>query len=186
MSTTFRSVRSILGLSARGTAFALNECMLVETIFEYRPLVGKCDLGLGLSWDEISQLGAIEAMFAPTQDDRRMKMGRKFRRETTKVSALTDSARETLEGDRLLGTDNEAPLNFVPRSPDSDANSTARSNSTSSVKAKTSPGMAGPADCDFCIRESCCTRRSIFLNLFLILHSPKMSSKKTAVAHPSR
>ncbi len=35
-------------------------------------------------------------------------------------AALTDSARETLEGDRLLGTDNEAPLNFVPRSPDSD------------------------------------------------------------------
>jgi len=83
-----------MGLSARGTAFALNECMLVETIFEYRTLVGKCDLGLGLSWDEISQLGAIEAMFAPTQDDRRMKVGRKFRREATKVSAL-------MRGDRI-------------------------------------------------------------------------------------
>ena len=35
-------------------------------------------------------------------------------------AALTDSARETLEGDRLLGTENDTPLNFVPRAPDSD------------------------------------------------------------------
>jgi LysM repeat protein len=35
-------------------------------------------------------------------------------------AALTDSARETLEGDRLLGTESDAPLNFVPRSPDTD------------------------------------------------------------------
>jgi hypothetical protein len=35
-------------------------------------------------------------------------------------AALTDSARETLEGDRLLGTESDAPLNFVPRSPDAD------------------------------------------------------------------
>ena len=35
-------------------------------------------------------------------------------------AALTDSARETLEGDRLLGTESDAPLNFVPRAPDSE------------------------------------------------------------------
>ncbi len=35
-------------------------------------------------------------------------------------AALTDSARETLEGDRLLGTDSDAPLNFVPRAPDTE------------------------------------------------------------------
>lgn len=35
-------------------------------------------------------------------------------------AALTDSARETLEGDRLLGTDADAPLNFVPRAPSTD------------------------------------------------------------------
>lgn len=35
-------------------------------------------------------------------------------------AALTDSARETLEGDRLLGTEADVPLNFVPRSPDTD------------------------------------------------------------------
>jgi len=33
---------------------------------------------------------------------------------------LTDSARETLEGDRLLSSENEVPLNFVPRAPASD------------------------------------------------------------------
>jgi len=35
-------------------------------------------------------------------------------------AALTDSARETLEGDRLLGTDIDAPLSFVPRAPQQD------------------------------------------------------------------
>ena len=33
---------------------------------------------------------------------------------------LTESVRETMEGDRLLGVENEVPLNFVPRSPDTD------------------------------------------------------------------
>jgi hypothetical protein len=33
---------------------------------------------------------------------------------------LTESVRETMEGDRLLGVENEVPLNFVPRSPDVD------------------------------------------------------------------
>jgi LysM repeat protein len=33
---------------------------------------------------------------------------------------LTDSARETLEGDRLLSSENEVPLNFVPRAPASE------------------------------------------------------------------
>ena len=31
---------------------------------------------------------------------------------------LTESARETIEGDLLLGIENEVPLNFVPRAPD--------------------------------------------------------------------
>lgn len=37
-------------------------------------------------------------------------------------TALTDSARETLEGDRLLRGDADVPLNFVPRAPQSDVN----------------------------------------------------------------
>lgn len=63
-------------------------------IFQYRTLVGKCELGLGLTWDEIAQLGAIETTFAPMDDDRRMTTGRKFRREQTRLSAL-------MRGDRI-------------------------------------------------------------------------------------
>jgi LysM repeat protein len=36
--------------------------------------------------------------------------------EITKA-VLTDTARETLEGDRLIATDTDVPLNFMPRSP---------------------------------------------------------------------
>jgi len=68
--------------------------MLVEVVFQYRTLVGKCDLGVGLDWDEIEQVTAIESAFEPTSDDRRMKAGRRFRREATKLTAL-------LRGDRI-------------------------------------------------------------------------------------
>ena len=68
--------------------------MLVEIVFQYRTLIGKCDLGVGLEWDEIEQLNSIEAAFAPSADDRRMKVGRKFRREATKLTAL-------MRGDRI-------------------------------------------------------------------------------------
>ena len=27
--------------------------MLLEVVFQYRTLIGKCDLGVGLDWDEI-------------------------------------------------------------------------------------------------------------------------------------
>jgi PilZ domain-containing protein len=68
--------------------------MLVEVVFQYRTLIGKCDLGVGLDWDEIEQMTAIESAFEPTSDDRRMKAGRKFRREAVKLTAL-------LRGDRI-------------------------------------------------------------------------------------
>src|SRR3954449_9973943 len=68
--------------------------MLVEVVFQYRTLVGKCDLGVGLDWDEIEQVTAIESAFEPTADDRRMKKGRKFRREQVKLTAL-------VRGDRI-------------------------------------------------------------------------------------
>jgi hypothetical protein len=68
--------------------------MLVEVIFQYRTLVGKCELGCGLDWDEIEQVTAIESKFAPSADDKRTKTGRKFRRETLKAQAL-------LRGDRI-------------------------------------------------------------------------------------
>lgn len=68
--------------------------MLVEVVFHYRTLLGKCELGVGLDWDEIEQVTAIESAFEPTSDDRRMKAGRRFRREATKLTAL-------LRGDRI-------------------------------------------------------------------------------------
>ena len=46
--------------------------MLVDIVFQYRTLLGKCDLGCGLDWDEIEQMTGIEEAFAPTSDDRRM------------------------------------------------------------------------------------------------------------------
>jgi len=68
--------------------------MLLEVVFQYRTLVGKCDLGVGLDWDEIEQVTAIESAFEPTADDRRMKAGRKFRRQACELQAI-------LRGDRL-------------------------------------------------------------------------------------
>ena len=68
--------------------------MLVEVVFRYRTLLGRCDLGFGLDWDEIEQVAAIEAAFEPSADDRRMKGGRRFRREPICGTAL-------LRGDRI-------------------------------------------------------------------------------------
>jgi hypothetical protein len=84
--------------------------MVLEVVFQYRTLIGKCDLGVGLDWDEIEQMAAIESAFerrscedqddgrerealAPTADDRRMKIGRRFRRETTELTAVLRGAR---------------------------------------------------------------------------------------------
>jgi hypothetical protein len=67
---------------------------LVEAVFQYRTLIGKCELGVGLDWDEIEQVMVIESAFAPTADDCRMKVGRRFRREPIQHSAL-------LRGDRI-------------------------------------------------------------------------------------
>lgn len=68
--------------------------MLVEAVFQYRSLIGKCELGVGLDWDEIVQVTAIESAFMPTDDDRRMKAGRRFRREPVKLNGV-------VRGDRI-------------------------------------------------------------------------------------
>ncbi|HTR50543.1 MAG TPA: hypothetical protein VMJ10_07545 [Kofleriaceae bacterium] len=64
--------------------------MLVETVFRYRTLVGKCDLGVGLDWDEIEQLTQIAHEFAP----RDTRTGRKFRREVVELDGV-------VRGDRI-------------------------------------------------------------------------------------
>lgn len=66
---------------------------MLEIVFQYRTLLGKCDLGVGLEWEEIDQLTQIESLFAPSPDDQR-KAGRRFRRAATKLTAL-------LRGDRI-------------------------------------------------------------------------------------
>jgi len=64
--------------------------MLVETVFRYRTLVGKCELGCGLEWDEIEELAQIAHEFAP----RDARTGRKFRREPLQLDGL-------VRGDRI-------------------------------------------------------------------------------------
>jgi hypothetical protein len=68
--------------------------MLLEAIHQLRTLLGKCELGCGLDWDEIQQLSVIESTFAPTADDRRRSGGRRFRREQVKLCAV-------MRGDRI-------------------------------------------------------------------------------------
>ena len=80
--------------------------MLVDLVFKYRTLLGKCDLGCGLDWNEIEQMTSIEEAFAPTADDRRMNSGRRFRRETTKLSAV-------MRGDKDDGDDYKLGLQLV-------------------------------------------------------------------------
>lgn len=68
--------------------------MLVEIVFRYRTLIGKCELGVGLDWDEIELVSEIERTFAPGPDDRRTSHGRKFRRHAVKLEGL-------VRGDRI-------------------------------------------------------------------------------------
>ena len=78
----------------RGTPPAKYPDMVVDVVYQYRTLIGKCELGVGLDWDEIEQMTAIESAFEPSSDDRRMKAGRRFRRETIKLTAV-------MRGDRI-------------------------------------------------------------------------------------
>jgi len=57
--------------------------MLVETVFQYRTLIGKCDLGCGLDWEEIDHVGRIEHAFASDRHD-----GRRFRRSPVFLDAV--------------------------------------------------------------------------------------------------
>ena len=68
--------------------------MLVEVVFQYRTLLGKSEIGCGLDWDEIDQVTQIEHAFRPTADDRRMRSGRKFRRDAIRLEGL-------VRGDRI-------------------------------------------------------------------------------------
>ena len=55
---------------------------MLETIFEYRALLAKCERGDGLDVNEIGRLMEIEADYAPRAEGPR---GRKFRREIVEI-----------------------------------------------------------------------------------------------------
>jgi len=66
--------------------------MLVDVLFQYRTLIGKCDLGTGLDWEDIEQVTSIESMFEPSTDDRTYR--RRFRRQRVRLTAM-------MRGDRI-------------------------------------------------------------------------------------
>ncbi len=59
---------------------------LLDLVFRYRTLLGKCELCIGLSFDEIEELCSLEAIFG-LQDDR-SKNRRRFRRSPVAMPAL--------------------------------------------------------------------------------------------------
>jgi hypothetical protein len=61
---------------------------VLDVVFQYRRLVGKCASGRGLEIDEIDELTAIEARFVPGDDDLRAREGRRFCRERVDFQAL--------------------------------------------------------------------------------------------------
>jgi hypothetical protein len=63
--------------------------MVVEAIFQYRTLIGKCDLGCGLDWDEIDAMTRIEHAYAAEARD-----GRRYRRQTVELEGI-------MRGDRI-------------------------------------------------------------------------------------
>ena len=66
--------------------------MLVDVLFQYRTLIGKCELGTGLDWDDIEQVTSIESMFEPSTRDRHT--NRRFRRQRVRLTAM-------MRGDRI-------------------------------------------------------------------------------------
>jgi hypothetical protein len=68
----------------RGTAPALAKVVQLEDVFRYRTLLGKCELGFGLEWEEIEEISALERTFAPRETRR----GRKFRRAQVELVGI--------------------------------------------------------------------------------------------------
>lgn len=60
----------------------------LDLVYRYRVLMGKCDAGTGLTFDEIAQLTELEAAFAAGPDDQRAAEGRRHRRERVHLAAV--------------------------------------------------------------------------------------------------
>ena len=63
---------------------------MVETIFQYRTLIGKCELGVGLDWDEIRVISDIERELVRDPGP----SGRRFKRESVEMRGI-------VRGDRI-------------------------------------------------------------------------------------
>jgi hypothetical protein len=64
---------------------------MLEDVFRYRTLIGKCELGVGLEWDEIELVTSLESQEGPSPHDR---PGRKFRRQAVRLNGV-------MRGDRI-------------------------------------------------------------------------------------
>jgi len=91
---TFHDLTDARSAQSRGTGDASMTGMLVDVLFQYRTLIGKCELGTGLDWEDIETVSAIESMFEPSVEDRRVRRGRQFRRQDVRLQAV-------VRGDRI-------------------------------------------------------------------------------------
>ncbi len=66
---------------------------MLENVFHYRTLIGKCELGVGLEWDEIELVTALESQFASAPHDKQH-VSRKFRRQAVCMGGV-------MRGDRI-------------------------------------------------------------------------------------
>jgi hypothetical protein len=62
---------------------------LLDLVFRYRTLLGKCELAIGLSFDEIDEMCELEALFAPAE--RGWAPHRRFRRSPVAMPGLIRS-----------------------------------------------------------------------------------------------
>lgn len=61
---------------------------MLDLVYQYRVLLGKCTSGAGLTLDEIERFTNLEAGFAAGEDDQRAAEGRRFRRERVTLRAV--------------------------------------------------------------------------------------------------
>jgi hypothetical protein len=64
--------------------------VVIETIFQYRTLIGKCELGVGLDWDEIQQVTDIESELVLDHG----RSGRRYKRQPVMFTGI-------VRGDRI-------------------------------------------------------------------------------------
>ncbi len=67
---------------------------MLENVFQYRTLIGKCELGVGLEWEEIELVTVLESRFAAAPRDKQKHVGRKFLRQAVRMGGV-------MRGDRI-------------------------------------------------------------------------------------